>query len=134
RVRGDPTRLKQVLLNLLNNALKFTEHGCVMLEVGVQGPADAPRLLFSISDSGIGMREETIAQLFVSFAQGDSSTTRRYGGSGLGLVISKELVEMMGGRIEVQSTPGQGSCFSGDLPLLDADSHIDPLTTLLEGR
>lgn len=134
RVRGDPTRLKQVLLNLLNNALKFTEHGCVMLEVGVQGPADAPRVLFSISDSGIGMREETIAQLFVSFAQGDSSTTRRYGGSGLGLVISKELVEMMGGQIEVQSTPGQGSCFSFDLPLLDADSHIDPLTTLLEGR
>lgn len=134
RVSGDPTRLKQVLLNLLSNALKFTESGCVMLEVDCQGPADARRLVFSITDSGIGMRAEVLAQLFVSFAQGDSSTTRRYGGSGLGLVISKELVEMMGGQIDVQSTAGQGSRFSFDIPLRGAGGNHDPLTALLEGR
>jgi CheY-like chemotaxis protein len=134
RVRGDPTRLKQVLMNLLSNALKFTENGCVMLEIVRQGPADARRLMFSITDSGIGMRAEVLAQLFESFAQGDSSTTRRYGGSGLGLVISKELVEMMGGQIDVQSAPGQGSRFCFDIPLRGAGSYHDPLTALLEGR
>lgn len=134
RIRGDPTRLKQVLLNLLSNGLKFTDNGCVMLEVAVQGPSDARRLIFSVTDSGIGMRAEVLAQLFVSFSQGDSSTTRRYGGSGLGLVISKELVEMMGGQIDVQSAPGQGSRFSFDIPLHDAGGNHDPLTALLEGR
>lgn len=134
RVRGDPTRLKQVLLNLLSNALKFTDNGCVMLEVVGHGPSDARRLVFSVTDSGIGMRAEVLAQLFVSFSQGDSSTTRRYGGSGLGLVISKELVEMMGGQIDVQSAPGQGSRFSFDIPLHDTGSNHDPLTALLEGR
>jgi signal transduction histidine kinase/CheY-like chemotaxis protein len=134
RVRGDPTRLKQVVLNLLSNALKFTENGGVMLEINRQGSADARRLVFSITDSGIGMRAEVLAQLFVSFAQGDSSTTRRYGGSGLGLVISKELVEMMGGQIDVQSTAGQGSRFSFDIPLRGAGGNHDPLTALLEGR
>ncbi len=134
RVRGDPTRLKQVLLNLLSNALKFTENGCVMLEVESQGPADARKLVFSVTDSGIGMRTEVLAQLFVSFAQGDSSTTRRYGGSGLGLVISKELVEMMGGEIDVQSAPGRGSCFSFAIPVQDAGGNHDPLTALLESR
>lgn len=134
RVRGDPTRLKQVLMNLLNNALKFTESGCVMLEVQVEGPADARRLVFSVTDSGIGMHAEVLSQLFVSFAQADSSTTRRYGGSGLGLAISKELVEMMGGQIDVQSMPGQGSRFSFDIALCDAAEDHDSLATLLEGR
>ncbi|MCQ4320045.1 hybrid sensor histidine kinase/response regulator [Stutzerimonas stutzeri] len=134
RLRGDPTRLKQVLMNLLSNSLKFTEQGCVVLQVVCQGPEGGRSLVFSITDSGIGMRAEVLAQLFESFAQGDSSTTRRYGGSGLGLVISKELVEMMGGQIEVQSTPGQGSQFSFDIPLREASDNSDPLTTLLEGR
>ncbi|GAB6387007.1 hybrid sensor histidine kinase/response regulator [Stutzerimonas marianensis] len=133
-VRGDPTRLKQVLMNLLSNALKFTERGCVVLEVDTQGPADARSLVFAITDSGIGMRADVLNQLFVSFSQGDSSTTRRYGGSGLGLVISKELVEMMGGQIGVQSTPGQGSRFSFDIPLREASAYQDPLRPLLEGR
>jgi len=134
RLRGDPTRLKQVLMNLLSNSLKFTEQGCVMLEVVRQGPADARSLIFSITDSGIGMRAEVLAKLFVSFAQGDSSTTRRYGGSGLGLVISKELVEMMGGQIDVQSTPGQGSRFSFDIPLREAPEESDSLDALLKCR
>jgi len=134
RVRGDPTRLKQVLLNLLSNALKFTENGCVMLEISCTGPDTARRLAFSVTDSGIGMRAEVLSQLFVSFAQGDSSTTRRYGGSGLGLVISKELVEMMGGEIRVQSAPGKGSRFSFAIALRPASNEYDPLTALLEGR
>ncbi|MDC6668289.1 ATP-binding protein, partial [Leclercia adecarboxylata] len=78
RIRGDPTRLKQILMNLLSNALKFTEHGHVLLEVSCRQPQDgAPRLVFCVSDSGIGMRQEVLAQLFESFSQGDSSTTRR---------------------------------------------------------
>lgn len=132
RFRGDPTRLKQVLMNLLSNALKFTHQGHVILEITRHGPVGNCRLGFSVTDSGIGMRAEVLSQLFVSFAQGDSSTTRRYGGSGLGLVISKELVEMMGGRIEVQSTPGQGSRFSFDIPLHDSGAQYDPLKALLE--
>ncbi|WP_417781387.1 7TM-DISM domain-containing protein [Stutzerimonas xanthomarina] len=134
RLRGDPTRLKQILMNLLSNSLKFTEQGGVVLKVICQRPEGGRSLVFSITDSGIGMRAEVLAQLFESFAQGDSSTTRRYGGSGLGLVISKELVEMMGGQIDVQSTPGQGSQFSFDIPLHEASDNLDPLTALLEGR
>jgi signal transduction histidine kinase/CheY-like chemotaxis protein len=132
RLRGDPTRLKQVLMNLLSNALKFTHEGHVVLEIKRLGTGEHRRLGFSVIDSGIGMRAEVLSQLFVSFAQGDSSTTRRYGGSGLGLVISKELVEMMGGRIEVQSTPARGSRFSFDIPLRDPGAGHDPLKDLLE--
>ncbi|BFN27651.1 hybrid sensor histidine kinase/response regulator [Pseudomonas sp. SCT] len=135
RIRGDPTRLKQILMNLLSNALKFTEHGHVLLEVSCrETPDGAPRLVFCVSDSGIGMRQEVLAQLFESFSQGDSSTTRRYGGSGLGLAISKELVEMMNGHIEVQSAPGRGSRFCFEIPLQTATDVEDPLTQLLAGR
>ncbi|MGQ7957334.1 7TM diverse intracellular signaling domain-containing protein [Pseudomonas sp. SP16.1] len=135
RIQGDPTRLKQVLMNLLSNALKFTAEGHVA--IGVSRRSDShgrPHLVFAVSDSGIGINEQALAQLFESFAQGDSSTTRRYGGSGLGLAISKELVEMMGGRIEVQSTPGQGTRFAFDIPLLDETDQPDPLTQLVAGR
>src|SRR5690606_20394347 len=115
--QGDPTRLKQVLMNLLGNALKFTAEGHVTLNLGLRRNAEGnSRLVFSVIDSGIGIRPEALAQLFDTFSQGDSSTTRRYGGSGLGLAISKELVEMMGGRIEVQSTLNQGTRFSFDIP------------------
>ncbi len=135
RIRGDPTRLKQILMNLLSNALKFTEHGHVLLEVSCrETPDGAPRLVFCVSDSGIGMRQEVLAQLFESFSQGDSSTTRRYGGSGLGLAISKELVEMMNGHIEVQSAPGRGSRFCFEIPLQTATDVEDPLRGLLAGR
>ncbi|EXF45483.1 sensor/response regulator hybrid protein [Pseudomonas sp. BAY1663] len=135
RIRGDPTRLKQILMNLLSNALKFTEQGHVVLEVSCRKTESGdPRLVFCISDSGIGMRQEVLAQLFESFSQGDSSTTRRYGGSGLGLAISKELVEMMQGHIEVQSTPGRGSRFCFEIPLHAALDVEDPLALLLAGR
>ncbi len=135
RVRGDPTRLKQVLMNLLSNALKFTEQGYVRLDVAcIQTTEGQTRLHFCVSDSGIGMRAQVLATLFESFSQGDSSTTRRYGGSGLGLAISKELVEMMQGQIRVQSTPGQGSRFSFDIPLRSAADDNDPLRPLLAGQ
>ncbi len=135
RAQGDPTRLKQVLMNLLSNALKFTAEGHVALNVCRRNDSQGkPHLVFAISDSGIGISDQALTQLFESFAQGDSSTTRRYGGSGLGLAISKELVEMMGGRIEVQSTQGQGTRFAFDIPQGDEILPADPLHELLKGR
>ena len=135
RIQGDPIRLKQVLMNLLSNALKFTAEGHVALNVCLRNDSQGnPHLVFAISDSGIGISDQVLTQLFESFAQGDSSTTRRYGGSGLGLSISKELVEMMGGRIEVQSTPGQGTRFAFDIPQADEPLPADPLYELLKGR
>jgi len=120
RVSGDPTRLRQIVTNLLGNALKFTSAGKVTLRAApVAGPlGDArPWLCVSLHDSGIGMTPEQVAGLFQRFSQADSSTTRRFGGSGLGLVISKHLVELMGGSIQVDSTPGHGSTFSFRVPL-----------------
>ncbi|MBD9481806.1 response regulator [Pseudomonas sp. PDM14] len=135
RLLGDPTRLKQVLMNLLSNALKFTQEGHVALHVCRRTNSEGQyHLVFSVIDSGIGMRGDTLTQLFKSFSQGDSSTTRRYGGSGLGLAISKELVEMMGGRIEVQSTPNQGTRFAFDVPLQSVSEEPDELIQLLNGR
>lgn len=115
---GDPTRLRQVLLNLLNNAVKFTEHGSVALRIGV----DQARLIFSIRDTGIGMDEAAQARLFQPFSQADGSITRKYGGTGLGLMITKELIEAMDGGIEVESAPGVGTCFWFSLPLRVAEA------------
>ncbi len=110
---GDPTRLRQVLLNLLGNAIKFTESGEVNLQVAPDAGSSAPGALrFTISDTGIGIPSDKLGAVFERFTQADSSTTRRYGGSGLGLTISKRLVELMGGRISVESGIGRGSVFS----------------------
>jgi len=115
---GDPTRLRQVLLNLLGNALKFTECGEVALRVtGGEDPSHSGVLRFTISDTGIGIPDEKLCAVFERFTQADSSTTRRYGGTGLGLTISKRLVELMGGRISVESGLGKGSIFSFAVPL-----------------
>jgi CheY-like chemotaxis protein/HPt (histidine-containing phosphotransfer) domain-containing protein len=115
---GDPTRLRQVLLNLLGNAIKFTEAGEVALRVTRDANSSAPGVLrFTISDSGIGIPGEKLGAVFERFTQADSSTTRRYGGSGLGLTISKRLVELMGGCISVESSVGKGSVFSFTVPL-----------------
>jgi PAS domain S-box-containing protein len=109
---GDPLRLAQVLINLGNNALKFTPRGEVVIGVEVLDSDElAATLHFWVRDSGIGMDPAQCARLFQSFIQADASTTRKYGGTGLGLVISKSLVEAMGGRIWVDSTPGEGSTF-----------------------
>ncbi|WAJ36301.1 ATP-binding protein [Pseudomonas sp. GOM7] len=135
RIQGDPTRLKQVLMNLLSNALKFTAEGHVALSISRRNDSQgAASLVFAVSDSGIGISEQVLAKLFDSFAQGDSSTTRRYGGSGLGLAISKELVEMMGGRFEVQSTLGQGTRFAFEIALPQTIEPPDELARLLAGR
>ena len=109
---GDPLRLGQILVNLGNNAVKFTESGEIVFTTRVEEKlSDKIKLRFSVRDSGIGMTEEQRAKLFQAFSQADTSTTRKYGGTGLGLTISKRLVEMMGGEIRVESTPGIGSEF-----------------------
>ncbi|MDD2501570.1 MAG: ATP-binding protein, partial [Geobacter sp.] len=112
---GDPLRLEQVLVNLLSNAVKFTEHGSITLKIScgaALNDQDQLALDISITDTGCGMDEQTLARLFKPFSQGDTSTTRTHGGTGLGLTICRHLVEMMGGEINVTSTPGKGSCFS----------------------
>ncbi|MBF0260645.1 MAG: PAS domain-containing protein [Magnetococcales bacterium] len=109
---GDPVRLRQVLLNLTNNAIKFTDQGEVVVSVEVaEEDASEIVLRFAIRDTGIGMPHEQLAIIFDKFQQGDPSSTRRHGGTGLGLAISKSLVELMGGSVEVESTPGVGSRF-----------------------
>ena len=110
RLRGDEGRLKQILLNLLSNALKFTETGSVILKVTREEPA-GNRLRFQVIDTGIGISEEGSSQMFETFSQADSSITRRFGGTGLGLAISKRLATLMGGEIGLSSVPGQGSTF-----------------------
>jgi PAS domain S-box-containing protein len=112
-VSYDQQKLRQVLINLMSNACKFTNGGKIKLEVGLDGNG---WLELRVSDSGIGISDEQRARLFRPFMQADSSTTRRYGGTGLGLAISQRFCEMMGGRIEVQSRPGQGSTFTVRLP------------------
>ncbi|NDV23289.1 transporter substrate-binding domain-containing protein [Desulfovibrio sp. JC022] len=110
---GDPLRLGQVLINLTNNATKFTEEGDIVISVEKQAETDdSVTLFFSVKDSGIGMTEEQIGRLFKSFSQADGSTTRKYGGTGLGLAICKRIVEMMGGQVRVDSKLGQGSTFA----------------------
>jgi len=118
-LQGDPNRLKQILNNLLNNALKFTEYGGVTLSVQQLARTDEMiELRFIISDSGIGISEQEQAKLFINFSQVDGSITRKYGGTGLGLVISKQLVQMMGGSISAKSQKGKGSTFSFTLKFM----------------
>lgn len=111
-LQGDPGRLRQVLINLVGNATKFTSEGEVSLLVSVQEEHDRPVVVrFAVSDTGVGIPRDRIDFLFESFTQADASTTRKYGGTGLGLTISKQLVEIMGGRIGVESEEGKGSTF-----------------------
>jgi two-component system sensor histidine kinase/response regulator len=117
---GDAGRLRQVLINLVGNAVKFTHEGHVFIDIECERQtADSARLRLSVEDSGIGIAEDKIEQIFGKFVQADASTARRYGGTGLGLAIGRQLVELMGGRIEVRSRYGKGStfCFTLDLPL-----------------
>ncbi|MGL6413978.1 response regulator [Aeromonas veronii] len=118
-LRGDPLRLGQVLVNLVNNAIKFTERGEVEVCIELANPHPM-RIRFSVRDTGIGIAEEKQTQLFQAFTQLEAGNTRKYGGSGLGLNISQRLVELMGGRITVESKPGVGSLFKFDIPMAQA--------------
>lgn len=124
-VRGDPVRLRQVLGNLISNAVKFTERGMVTLNVRRIGESAAQhQLCFEVRDTGIGIAPEAQPRLFQAFSQADASTTRLYGGTGLGLAICKRIIDLMGGRIEVQSEPGRGSTFKVEVPLLKVQGDM----------
>jgi len=140
QVLGDQGRLKQILVNLLGNAVKFTEKGEISATVSTSGPSRGrhglEEIMFAVKDTGIGISKEHMARLFQSFSQADPSTTRKYGGTGLGLVISKNLAERMGGRIWAESETGKGSVFyftikarasPGLLPASPEDMLPEPL-------
>ncbi len=125
RLHADGTRLSQVLRNLLANALKFTHEGSVALEVrGATGPLGEPLVEFAVADTGIGIREGQFEHIFEAFQQADGSTSRRYGGTGLGLTISRQLARRMGGDVQVRSEPGRGSVFTLRVPADGADTAL----------
>ncbi len=126
-LRGDPTRLRQILLNLVGNGVKFTENGSVKIVVQKKSESE---LLFSIQDDGIGISPEKQELIFESFTQADSMTTRKYGGTGLGLTICKKLIHMLGGKIGLHSIPGKGSTFYFTYHFTKA--HNDPLPSTTE--
>ena len=138
RLRGDPGRLRQIIMNLLGNAIKFTREGeaCLRVERDDDGDPEGKEdgegsvvvLEVSVSDTGIGIPPDQVPALFQPFAQADDSTTRRYGGTGLGLVITRDLVELMGGRMTVASRPGEGSTFSVLLPVKRSRKMAEPIT------
>ena len=118
-LRGDPLRLGQILLNLVGNAVKFTERGTVTLQLGIQSQPGLLLLHGQVQDTGIGMSDEQLGRLFIAFEQADNAMSRRYGGTGLGLVISRRLIRLMGGDIQAESTPGVGSTFRFRVPVGD---------------
>jgi signal transduction histidine kinase len=127
-VRGDGYRLGQILNNLINNAIKFTESGLVQVQVAQERRnADSVLLKVTVVDTGIGISAPQLAELFQPFVQVDVSTSRRYGGSGLGLVISRSLAHAMGGTLEVSSEPRVGSRFTLSLPLRVEPSRAPPV-------
>ncbi len=118
RIVGDPLRLQQILVNLVGNSVKFTENGFIVAGVSLNAlKADSADIRFWVNDSGVGIAQNRLESLFEAFIQADASTTRKYGGTGLGLTICKQLVEMMGGRLKASSRPNEGSVFSFEIRL-----------------
>ena len=133
-VRGDPVRLRQVLTNLVSNAIKFTPRGAVIVQVGKRSETRThSEIMFVVKDSGIGIAPEAAAKLFQPFSQADASTTRMHGGTGLGLVICKRLVELMNGKIGVRSELGKGSVFWFSVPFLKAPGDVENVRRSLRG-
>ncbi len=133
RSLGDPWRLRQVLVNLCDNAIKFTAHGLIEVSVRhLESLPDCDRIEFAVRDTGTGIPQDKLAAIFQAFTQADASTTRRFGGTGLGLTISTRIVELMGGHLGVESTPGEGSrfFFTLDLPRCPAQTCPPPLAQL----
>src|SRR5438874_878258 len=122
-MRGDVTKVRQILLNLLSNACKFTDHGSISLEVDRLRTAGQDWIRLRVGDTGIGISTEQQGNLFQEFTQADISIARKYGGTGLGLAISHRFVQLMKGRIMVESAPGQGSVFTVHLPVQAAGEH-----------
>jgi PAS domain S-box-containing protein len=132
KIRTDSMRLKQILTNLLGNAVKFTLRGMVTLRVSCQRREDGSRIQFDVADTGVGMNEKQMGRLFQAFTQADESTTRKFGGTGLGLVISKRLAVLLGGDITVESTPMVGSIFKCFIEAGDLDG-VEMITNANEG-
>jgi len=122
---ADKTKMRQALLNLMSNAGKFTKKGAITLDANRETHAGVDWIRFNVTDTGIGMSLEQIDKLFQPFTQADSSTTRRYGGTGLGLALSLTLCEMMGGDIAVESTLGKGSTFTIKLPAVVVGPQVE---------
>ncbi len=141
-VSADPGRLRQVLVNIIGNAVKFTETGGVLVEVGIVGDGASDdageggqqRLRFCVIDTGPGLKRKDIARLFDEFEQGDGTATRVHGGAGLGLAISRRIVETMGGAIFAEGEPGKGSCFTVEIPLTAPVAPRIDLAAALDGR
>jgi CheY-like chemotaxis protein/two-component sensor histidine kinase len=133
-IYGDITKVRQILLNLLSNAAKFTEHGTITVNISRETIDEQAWVCFKVADTGIGMTSEQMEKLFHAFTQADVSTTRKYGGTGLGLALSQRLCHLMGGEIAVVSEPGIGSAFSIRLPAIAGgeEAGVDMRAALAE--
>ncbi len=136
-IRTDPMRLRQILINLIDNAIKFTDEGHVEVTIEMVTPASSqqPGIRFCVEDTGMGMAGDQLERIFLPFAQADDSTDRYYGGTGLGLTISRQLADMLGGQLAVISQPHQGSTFTLEIPTgsLDSVAMVDQLPQLVLG-
>jgi PAS domain S-box-containing protein len=131
-MHSDVVKIRQVLINLLSNAAKFTENGEITLAVRRQAREDGDVMVFTVRDTGLGMTPEQVSKLFQRFAQADISTTRRFGGTGLGLAITKAFADMLGGSIAIESVPEQGSCFAVTFPVETQSRTVDAMEAIGE--